>query len=295
MIKGCITVIIWLYVCVGIIAAVVPGEPNSLNLDIARLAKAGSPIELALCINTILSQVPARTLDSIVGDEDCTVALAAGWERVRRTVPKETQRRPVPPNKQSLSRFSGLLEERMRVAIPRVWGDALQTASSYGRHNIWFPQPKILNKLTTSSATCASVAMLRREGDRWLVTQGNETWSVLAEDRLGIVEQAVVELTDEKAYLCLYGWPPLPYRLYSINRKSGKVAWSSLVWAAGGLLTYDGQGWHQVELVGTSDKIIVYGMSENTAYVEVFDCITGHNMGRFSTSYFDMDRAKLDK
>src|SRR5437764_392216 len=49
---------------------------------------AGSPGQLVARIDTLLSHASAAELDGRVAAEDCTISLAAGWERVRRTVRK---------------------------------------------------------------------------------------------------------------------------------------------------------------------------------------------------------------
>ena len=104
-----------------------------------------------------------------------------------------------------------------------------------------------------------------------------------------------MKLTGEVAYVYLYFWPPIPYKLCAIDRRSSKVIWSSLVWAAGGMKTYTGQGWHQAELTLTSGNITVFGVAGDTAYVEMFDRKTGKNIVRFSTSYFNLVEGTSDK
>ena len=123
MLKVCMSAIVWSFVCIGNFVVVVSGEQDTQNQKIARLAKAGAPEELAKCISAVLPRIPKGDLDSLVGNEDCTVALAAGWERVRRTVPNEEQRIPIPPQSQSISQFIGLLEGSTRVSIPHFWKD----------------------------------------------------------------------------------------------------------------------------------------------------------------------------
>jgi hypothetical protein len=37
----------------------------------------------------------------------------------------------------------------------------------------------------------------------------------------------------------------------------------------------------------TDETLVVFGISDNAVYVEVFDRLTGENRCRFSTAYFD--------
>ena len=107
------------------------------------------------------------------------------------------------------------------------------------------------------------------------------------EDGLGPVGNVAVHLDTEAVYIALYGWPPIPYRLFAFDRASKKVIWSSKVWAAGGLMNYEGRGWHLANSLA-GETLTIFGISEGSAYIEVFDKNTGENRCRFSTSYFDV-------
>ena len=105
---------------------------------------------------------------------------------------------------------------------------------------------------------------------------------------MGPVDDVAVHLETEAAYIALYGWPPIPRKLFAIDRASKKVIWSSKAWANGGLMSYQGQGWHFAEIRSAGETISLFGISEGGAYVEVFDKKSGENRCRFSTSYFDV-------
>jgi hypothetical protein len=100
------------------------------------------------------------------------------------------------------------------------------------------------------------------------------------------VDNATVELTDQTAYVALYGWSPYPYSLYAIDRSSSKVIWASEVWASGGLVTYQGRRRHVVELRVRGGMLAIFGVASDCAYIEVFDKKNGQNECRFSTEYF---------
>ncbi len=246
--------------------------------DIMCLSRVDSPRELATQINGLFSASPMGELDRLVSVPDGTVALASGWERVRRTMPEAKQEEVVSPDGHAISRFLGLVEGRVQIPIPEVWEATVKSAKAYSRRPIGFSYPKLLKRPTTEH--------LKRDGDQWIVKTGSQSIRVPVEDRLGPVDNAAVQFAGEMAYVALYGWPPIPYRLLAIDRGNGKVIWSSKVWGAGGLRDYEGQGWHVAEMRWAGETLAVFGISEGAAYIEVFDKKTGENRCRFSTAYF---------
>jgi len=261
-------------------------EADGFGRDVVRPTEASSPADLAHSLASLLSQRSKCDLDSIAATQNCTAALAAGWERVRRTIPLQKREKAVAPNKEEIFRFLRLVKRQMGIVIPANWEVAVQNANSYGRDNIWFREAADFSKPNLTSTSGNSSAIVRRENGRWTISWNSQTWSVLASDDQGLVEKASVELADKCAYVCMYGPIPFPYKLYALDRNGGNVLWSSDVWASGALINYYGQGGHDVEMRATPDKIAVFGISVNAVYIEVFDRETGHSMCRFSTSYF---------
>jgi hypothetical protein len=94
------------------------------------LSRARTPRELAIGINRSVSSAPMDDLHRLVTDPDCTVALAAGWERVWRTLPTEEQDEPVVPDGDVVACFLGLLEGRIHITIPKEWETAVVSGRS---------------------------------------------------------------------------------------------------------------------------------------------------------------------
>jgi hypothetical protein len=221
-------------------------------------------------------------VDRLATAPDCIVALAAAWERVRRTVPTAKQRDPVTPDAAAISRFLGLVEGRTQTDMPQAWEAAVKSAQGSCRARIWFSCPEL-----------ALEALKRdrpwRDGREWIVQKDQLSIRVPVADFLGPVDNVAVHLETEAAYIGLYGWPPVPYRLFAVDRTSKKIIWSSKAWAAGGLMSYQGQGWHLAEMRLVRGTLVAFGVSDGCAYIEVFDTKTGENRCRFSTTYFDFD------
>jgi hypothetical protein len=246
------------------------------------LSRSGSPKELAARIEALLSSSPTKELDRLVADADCAVALAAGWERVRRTVREAEQQEPVNPDGQAISRFLGLVEGRLQIPLPQAWEASVRSAMAYGRRAIWFSWPELAER---SFALHTPV----REGDRWMVVQSGRPIKLAVEDRDGPVGEAAVLSAGGTVYVALYGSRPAPFGLLAVNRDDSGVIGRYEVWAAGGLTAFEGKGWHHVEMRVTGQALTVFGISDGAVYIEVFDRKTGENRCRFSTAYFDFD------
>jgi hypothetical protein len=209
------------------------------------------------------------------------VALAAGWERVCRTVPAAEQDELVNPDKEAISRFLGLLEGRIQFSIPGEWEAAVKSARAYHRRDFRFSRPE------RGEQPFPGHGLLRRAGHQWIVKKDARLIKLPTSDGSGPVDFAAVEFAGEKAFTALYGWPPAPYKLIATDLGSGEVIWSSSVWAAGDWRGYSGSGWHFVTIRSAGEKLAVFGMDFRTVYVEVFDKKTGENRCRFSTAYVD--------
>jgi hypothetical protein len=247
--------------------------------SLTSLSRANSPRALEAGVVKLLSSSQTSELDELVTDPDCAVALAAGWERVCRTLPVEEQDKLVIPDARMISRFLGLLEGRIQVHIPEGWEAAVKSAKAYGQRSVTFSVPRHEDQPSPGHG------FLRRAGDRWIVKKESQLIKLPADDGAGPVDYASVEFADSRAYTALYGWMPIPYLLSATDRGSGEIIWSSRVWANGDRGAYTGPGRHFVTIRSTRDKIVVFGLSSfGSAYVEVFDKKTGENRCRFNTA-----------
>lgn len=278
-----------------------PGSPSDVDVDMEAKFnpdKIDSPRELAKRIDKLLSGVSSQQLGQLVANSNCVVALAAGWERVHRSIPNAersipyTERQEVlRPAGEAVSRFLGLVEGRLQVAIPNVWEEAVKSARENDQGDYSFRGMPRESKARQGAGEVA--VSLRREGDRWIVATGTKTLQFPARPTMGRVTDAMVKVNGETAYVALYGWPPRPYRLYAVEHSTGKIVWSSEVWAEGALVLHQGPGSHYVEMELSGNRLAVYGFSEVNAYVEVFDIRTGRNECRFSTSHVDAINRKM--
>jgi len=277
----CVTVGLFLFAAASRYVATAGQELEDKKESLLSQGRAGSPRDLAVRIGTLLSSSPTSELNHLVTAPDCTVALAAGWERVCRTLPEKEQDELVSPDDEAVFRFLGLLEGRIQFPIPEAWEAAVKSGKAYSQREFRFSRPN------RGKQPFPEHGLLRRTGRQWIVEKDRQLIKLPADDGLGPVDYAAVEFAGERAYTALYSWPPAPYRLFATDRGSGQILWSSSVWAAGNWLAYSGSGWHFVTMRSAGDKLAVFGISSRTVYAEVFDKKTGENRCRFSTAYFD--------
>jgi hypothetical protein len=245
------------------------------------LSRVGSPRELSFRIRKILSSSPTSQLDRLVTVPDCTLALAAGWERVCRTLPEEERDEAIGLNEQAVSRFLGLLEGRIQFPIPEPWEASVKAAKGYSQRHINFARPK------PADQSVIREGHLRRVGSQWMVKQESQLIKLPAEDGFGPIDYAAAERAGGTVYVALYGSPPYPYKLFAVDRATGRVLWSSKVWAISDWRGYSGQESHDVFLRSAGETVAVFGISGPAVYVDGFDQKTGENRFRFSTAYFD--------
>lgn len=281
--------------CLGT-AAVSPQGPSDAHGQasdkdaaamLAVLLAADDPEELAWSYHELFMKASEEQLRGLLSHTNDGVALAAGWERVRRTIPEGDELADVKPERTALSRFLGLVEGRLHMPLPPIWEAALQSTSSNGRANIWFGDPDEIGAKVVVHGDATENdrrADFRCEDHQCRVTVGDKTWLLPSED---LVETMFVELSRTTAFVALYCWPPASYTLYAIDRESGKAFWTSKVWAHGDLCMWTGRGWHHVELRTRGNAVVVFGVEGSVAYVEEFDAGTGKNLCRFATSYFE--------
>jgi hypothetical protein len=251
--------------------------------DAMSLKHVDSPGQLASRIGMLFSGSPVTDVNKMTLAPDCSVALAAGWERVRRTMPEAEQRDVISPDRVALSRFLGLVEGRIQVPIPDAWEATVTSTKGYGKAAIWFPRLELVDKQLVTRRPL-------RDGERWMVKMENLSLKLAAEDGLGPVDNFATVRDGEIVYVALYGSRPTPFRLFAVNRDNARPIWSTKVWAAGGLVEYEGKGWHLAEIRLVGERLAVFGISDDSAYVEAFDKKTGANQCRFSTAYFDGPR-----
>jgi hypothetical protein len=251
----------------------------------AQLGATRNQKDLAARLALLLPKCRVHYLDKLVCDPDTTLALAAGWERVRRTIPESTDDE-IGPDVVALARFIGLVEGRLQTVVPSSWSAALRSAKAFGRQRIYFP-PDTLQMM----AFRRYEREVKCEGSNWSVVNGSDTFTVPADKSLIPPTKAVVQTVDGTAYVAMFSQMTSTYRISAIRRDNRQVIWSSKVWAEERVhdreVNVGGAGWHAVKLLASNNTLAVFGISGWTMYFEVIDRKTGESCCRFSTANFD--------
>jgi len=245
-----------------------------------------SPGALVSWIRMAFPGESEEKIDLLATSADPTIALAAAWERARRSLVGVVSDEVVSPVSFEIGRFLGSVEARVGCPIPPVWEATVRSsvAADWGVVGDSFPNG--FKQLAIDRKKALSERPLHREGNRWFVDYGSQSVMLPAEVGSGPVDFATVQSTPQAAYVALYGWLPIRYRLFAVDGSAANPAWSTNVWADGGLFDYTGVHWHIVEIRASENEVAVFGSSTTAVYVEVFDKKSGENRIRFSSAYF---------
>ena len=250
----------------------------------------------------VLTTASEDQLVQLIPHPDTTLALAAGWERVRRTLPKRKESDGIPLDALALARFIGLLEGRAKVTAPREWEKAFMTAQAgwradelprvgfrteYDRRvreyesNPSHPDPNpVVIPGTTQPAG---------DDNRCIVKSGAASWT-LQIDEADRFDSALVRIDHDKAYIALYPeYPVGKLRIFELDPKTGITSWSSEVWVQEIYGGFSGYANNQVELAFTPGEVCVFGITYDAAYAACLDRRTGKTRWRFSTAFWDYD------
>ncbi|MCH7603617.1 MAG: hypothetical protein IIB54_12705 [Planctomycetes bacterium] len=276
-----------MFVIVGLVE---PPEDEAIQ----RLRNAETPRELAKCYQQIFGEATIEQLKEFESQSDYHLAIPAGWELLRRTLPKKRRDDIIYHDEKALSKFLDSVEDHIKVDVPSAWRKAVLSAQLPGRSDIWYVMPQFLKipHAFIEDEQGSRPATLRSadEGFEFVTEDEIEIWKVpLLERPMPPHPCARLEVTKESLFFARYPFVPIPFDLQAMDRKSGKVVWSTQVWAAGDFTGYRGPHWHYVDFVVKDEMLIVFGLSVGSMYIEKFDVKTGKNLFRFNQIYLEID------
>ena len=280
-------------------------QSSGLNEEVERLISAassdgGDACSLAEAYCGLFTRATMEQVEHLTEHENFSVALAAGWEKVRRTVPmgrltynRDSSRlHPGSPdrnapayNKAAVSSFLKLVRESVGVAVPSFWEKALCQPDSMPMPDdpiVWGDHP----------------ASIERIQNQWVVTVPAGKWFLPvirgSADNSCLEPNAVrLKLRNWAAFLTVNELDSGdPYHVYAMDRKSGRIIWSSRVWSGDipfrGMISGGMAAGRFVDLEVDDNLLTIFGLGWNgAAYIEMFDNMTGENLCRFSTGCFD--------
>ena len=285
-----------MYVLAGCMLVFVGLDEPPEDEVIQQLRNADNSCELAKCYQQIFGEATIEQLEKFESQSDSRLAIPAGWELLRRTLPKERRDDIIHHDEKALSKFLDSVEDHIKVDVPSAWRKTVLSAWVRGRSDIVYAIPELkIPHVFIEDEQGSRPAIFRSADDGFEFVIKDEIWKIPPLKRpMPLSICARLEVTKEKIYYAIYNDVPIPFDLQAMDRKSGKIAWSVEVWAeaycfGGG----GGNTWHYVDFVVTDEMLIVFGVSGRSIYIEIFDVITGQNLSRFSQDYFEVDLEHL--
>jgi hypothetical protein len=223
------------------------------------------------------------------------VALRAAWEEVSESVQASSRGRDLDGPK--LQRFLGFLEGRLHINAPSWWEKYFLSAQAYHRENIFFSIPDQAFPYSRFQAVGVGTGLSAPKGASLvkgadgLIYKSEQGSLVVPAEALdlekvrGPIDSLSAGADTKRWYLAVHGTRGHGYPLLGVDRETGKVIWRADVWATPLSAMYTGYGYHFVTVVPHGDRVIVFGMANDVAYVEGFRAGTGECLFRTGTSY----------
>jgi hypothetical protein len=269
--------------CTGVLAA--PPDDRTGALKSAQGSLGRSPAEAAAFFRNVFKDASSDDLSKLRENSSPSISIRSAWETVARTISEKQTERPTTVDRSALSWFLGFVEGRIRVSPPHEWQELVYTARSFSRSKLGFGANNLNWGYKEIGAGFRGQAGLKvSSAGAGFVLTTNSSSVHLRRELLGEKRWLSYLANDGKLYLASHDDFCLPYKLFCVDMATGKLQWESRVWAAGGLVNYEGTGGHSVQLTMAGDSVIVFGIGTDAAYIEEFRASDGAVSFRFSTS-----------
>jgi hypothetical protein len=246
------------------------------------------------------SATPGKISFWMTNQESDSLALRAAWERVRPTLTESQDDPAAKTAKVAIHRFLGFVEGRLRVEVPAFWQAALEVieARDDGGHAIPYPEtePELDISGSDSGLLGKSVLVTKGvvvadDGSKLVIARGAASCTVPKElvdkaQSRGIINGIDARFDQDHCYFTIRTGDPNPYLLAAVNTKTGRLKWTTTVWAAGGDLIYLGRNHHLTTLTLKDETLYIFGVSSDCAYIEAFATRDGAAKLRFATSRY---------
>jgi hypothetical protein len=245
-----------------------------------------TPVHINKKIQRHIRTISTEELDGVTGNQDLTLALAAGWERVRRVSLKDRRADDDTPfDKTAVMRFLGFVEARTRATIPARWEKLILSGKYSSRSRMAIELPYWEDERLNDSTKPVS------DGDAWKIDLGKRTLRLpkYALDARGwTTSDARVWTTssENSQYFILHDAGTSPCILTRIDEGKANPEWRARVWCTVGVMS--GGSLEVYRWISDSkDEIVVFAAARYCFSIEVFEKSTGRNIGRLLTECFE--------
>jgi len=258
--------------------------------DLSRALSAVSPSDSADAFRELFDGVSQNGLQALKAHQSDAVSLRASWTEIRNTLPAIDREDPVAIDEAALVGFTRRVEERLGIVTPPVWQETMRGAHGFGRNSIYFRIPASWPYHFHNSRLLIrdGVACRRSDGRYRISCDGQEceipvdAFSSTGRDPVGCLD---VDFVGGRWYVAAHLDHCVPCKLLSWDAQHGQRVWSAEVWGGGGLRSYEGPGFHGLWVRTQDDKVLVFGVGDDNAYIEAFNIASGENLFRFCTQY----------
>jgi hypothetical protein len=278
VIAGCLRENVW----------IAKSGPDSVTeKQIEAIENAKHSIDAKAAYKNLFDKKRAAQVRDLKDNPNLGIALRAAWEEVVRTVPTKDWRPPYTVDGQALQDFVGFAELRLGVTVPAWWKETILNAQANRRSNIYFENGFRLYPNETNDLRTPDTTTLVSRDDAVVMTVNGESMVIPKEvfgDDVRLCGFMDASIDRDRAYIAFHSDVPGPYPLTCVDRTSGKTLWKSKVWCISGFIFYSGAGfWHAVSIATSEQRVLVFGVANNLAYIEGFNATNGDALFRFST------------
>jgi hypothetical protein len=263
------------------------------QLLIDKIVHADNPGAVALGFQNLVEQFGSKQLRSLTTCENLSISLRAAWEEVLSSLPQKRQKEARTVDPGHLEWFLGFIEGRLYVPPPQWWKTGISLSRAFARDNVIFQdleQSSLYHKTWRELEAPRDTSMVERDGEVRLVVGKASTTIPLKEfERIVPPESQLARLSaclaEKRCYIAVHDGMARAGSLFALDRHNGKPLWEKELWVGRDAGAYSGQdGLHCVSIVTHRDRIIVFGMGGNAAYVEGYGAEDGRPLFRFSTN-----------
>ena len=234
----------------------------------------------------LIAKPTKRELDMCLRSDNAGAALSAYWYERIWVEPSFKRSKQV-----DMSQFFAFVEGRLCTRIPPIWREAVATREKDHCHFMM----EHLGRAVSDPSIYAAIQSQEKIDEKWTLVTNGKRIALPDRVKLGRPLQSIAYAANGSGQLFVadYWARAVSFDLVCIDEKVSQVIWHSQVHPVPPGTTYSGTGFNLVDIVIELNRIMVFGISDNAMYLNVFDSRTGAVEFRFSSHCFDMAIRKV--
>lgn len=272
------TVLLGIALALLVRAPVSGAGPDNQPIERERLSLASDYWRFRQGLEDRLMDVSDERIAELLDSTDASLALFAGWQQVRRALPRDEETSFGNLDPIALSRFLGLVEGRVGMRVPKAWESRFRTGdTTRSKYTVY-------KSIQNSSSRRLLRSISRQKDEPWSVNLSDRILMITDDRPRTTANLAIAEDTDS-IYVTLYSEYEGESNLMAIDRETGKHKWHSPL-IFGDISFFTGTGhWNSLELKVNEASVVAFGMRNGSPYINAFDKVTGNATCRFSTEF----------